>query len=103
MPNPPVVDWTSDSTTLTWYQPQTRTWSGTSCRRGAPIATPSVTAAGGSSQRCRLASGATGAHVKAGLAGYQAPKRVLMTDIIGRAPNGEVDDTRLKQYAAELA
>ena len=43
------------------------------------------------------------AHVKAKLAAYKAPKRVLTVDTIGRAPNGKVDYKRLRQQAmAEL-
>jgi acyl-CoA synthetase (AMP-forming)/AMP-acid ligase II len=41
------------------------------------------------------------AHVKAKLASYKAPKRVLVVDTIGRAPNGKVDYKRLKQYAMD--
>jgi 3-oxocholest-4-en-26-oate---CoA ligase len=41
------------------------------------------------------------AHVKAKLAAYKAPKRVLTVDTIGRAPNGKVDYKRLKQLAVE--
>ena len=39
------------------------------------------------------------AHVKGRLAGYKAPKRVLVVDTIGRAPNGKVDYKRLRQEA----
>jgi acyl-CoA synthetase (AMP-forming)/AMP-acid ligase II len=35
------------------------------------------------------------AEVKAHLAPYKAPKRVLVVDTIGRAPNGKVDYKRL--------
>jgi 3-oxocholest-4-en-26-oate---CoA ligase len=41
------------------------------------------------------------AHVKDHLAAYKAPKRVVTTDSIARAPNGKVDHKRLKQYAAD--
>ena len=41
------------------------------------------------------------AHVKSQLAAYKAPKRVLVIDTIGRAPNGKVDYKRLKQYACD--
>jgi fatty-acyl-CoA synthase len=41
------------------------------------------------------------AHVKARLAAYKAPKRVLPVDTIGRAANGKVDYKRLKQYARD--
>jgi fatty-acyl-CoA synthase len=41
------------------------------------------------------------AHVKAGLAAYKAPKRVVAIDSIGRAPNGKVDYKRLTAYAAD--
>jgi len=41
------------------------------------------------------------AHVKARLAAYKAPKRVIVVDTIGRAPNGKVDYTRLKAHATE--
>ena len=41
------------------------------------------------------------AHVKAKLAPYKAPKRVLAIATIGRAPNGKVDYKRLKQYATD--
>jgi fatty-acyl-CoA synthase len=39
-------------------------------------------------------------HVKANLAGFKAPKRVVTIDTIGRAPNGKVDYKRLTGYAA---
>jgi fatty-acyl-CoA synthase len=38
-------------------------------------------------------------HVKAKLASFKAPKRVLPIDTIGRAPNGKVDYKRLKAFA----
>jgi fatty-acyl-CoA synthase len=41
------------------------------------------------------------AHVKARLAAYKAPKRVLVVSTIGRAPNGKVDYKRLKAYATD--
>ncbi|HEV7887602.1 MAG TPA: acyl-CoA synthetase [Acidimicrobiales bacterium] len=41
------------------------------------------------------------AHVKSRLASYKAPKRVLVVETIGRAPNGKVDYKRLKAEAAE--
>jgi len=41
------------------------------------------------------------AHVKARLAAYKAPKRIVRIDTIGRAANGKVDYKRLKGYAAE--
>jgi fatty-acyl-CoA synthase len=40
-------------------------------------------------------------HVKGKLAHYKAPKRVVVIDTIGRAPNGKVDYKRLKQYAKD--
>ena len=40
------------------------------------------------------------AHVKGRLAAYKAPKRVLVVDTIGRAPNGKVDYKRLRAEAA---
>jgi acyl-CoA synthetase (AMP-forming)/AMP-acid ligase II len=40
-------------------------------------------------------------HVKARLAGFKAPKRVLAVDTIGRAANGKVDYKRLKGDAVE--
>ena len=40
-------------------------------------------------------------HVKAKLAHYKAPKRVLVIDTIGRAPNGKVDYKRMKQFALD--
>lgn len=40
------------------------------------------------------------AHVKSRLAAYKAPKKVIVIDSIGRAPNGKVDYRRLKAYAA---
>jgi fatty-acyl-CoA synthase len=39
------------------------------------------------------------AHVKANLASYKAPKRVLTVETIGRAPNGKVDYKRLRGEA----
>jgi len=45
--------------------------------------------------------GAVIAHVKGKLAAYKAPKRVLVIDTIGRAPNGKVDYKRLKGWATE--
>ena len=41
------------------------------------------------------------AHVKKTLAGYKAPKHVVVVDTIGRAPNGKVDYKRLKGHATE--
>jgi fatty-acyl-CoA synthase len=41
------------------------------------------------------------AHVKANLAAYKAPKRVLVVETIGRAPNGKVDYKRHRQYAVD--
>ena len=41
------------------------------------------------------------AHVKGKLAHYKAPKRAILIDTIGRAPNGKVDYKRLKLYAAD--
>jgi len=41
------------------------------------------------------------AHVKQKLAAYKAPKRVVVVDTIGRAPNGKVDYKRLKQEATD--
>jgi fatty-acyl-CoA synthase len=40
-------------------------------------------------------------HVKSKLAAYKAPKRVLVVDTIGRAPNGKVDYKRLTRFAAD--
>jgi fatty-acyl-CoA synthase len=40
-------------------------------------------------------------HVKAKLAHFKAPKRVVVIDTIGRAPNGKVDYKRMKAYAAD--
>jgi fatty-acyl-CoA synthase len=40
-------------------------------------------------------------HVKANLAGFKAPKRVITIDTIGRAPNGKVDYKRLKAHAVD--
>jgi len=41
------------------------------------------------------------AHVKGRLAAFKAPKRVLVVESIGRAPNGKVDYKRLKAEAVE--
>ncbi len=40
-------------------------------------------------------------HVKAHLAGYKAPKRIVGIDTIGRAPNAKVDYKRMQAYALE--
>jgi fatty-acyl-CoA synthase len=40
-------------------------------------------------------------HVKAHLAGFKAPKRVVVVDTIGRAPNGKVDYKRVRGLARE--
>jgi 3-oxocholest-4-en-26-oate---CoA ligase len=42
-------------------------------------------------------------HVKAGLAGYKAPRRVQFVPTIGRSPAGKVDYLRLQQAAADWA
>ena len=42
------------------------------------------------------------AEVKAHLAPYKAPKRVLVVDTIGRAPNGKVDYKRHLTYALDV-
>jgi fatty-acyl-CoA synthase len=39
------------------------------------------------------------AHVKARLAGYKVPKRILVVDTIGRSPTGKVDYPRLTSLA----
>ena len=41
------------------------------------------------------------AHVKASLAGYKAPKRVLAVTSLGRAPNGKVDYKALRRHALD--
>jgi fatty-acyl-CoA synthase len=41
------------------------------------------------------------AHVKDRLAHYKAPRRVLVRDAIGRAPNGKVDYKGLTAWARE--
>ena len=41
------------------------------------------------------------AHVRQTLAAYKSPKRIVVVDTIGRAPNGKVDYKRLKSEAAE--
>ncbi|MFZ8998916.1 MAG: acyl-CoA synthetase [Ilumatobacteraceae bacterium] len=41
------------------------------------------------------------AHVRRTLAAYKSPKRVLVVDTIGRAPNGKVDYKRLKAEAID--
>ncbi len=43
------------------------------------------------------------AHVKARLAGYKAPKGLMVVDSIGRAPNGKVDYQRLRSAAKRHA
>jgi fatty-acyl-CoA synthase len=40
-------------------------------------------------------------HVKGHLAGFKAPRRVVVVDSIGRAPNGKVDYKRLRGLAQE--
>jgi len=40
-------------------------------------------------------------HVKATLAHYKAPKRIVPIDTIGRAPNAKVDYKRLRAYAVD--
>ena len=40
------------------------------------------------------------AHVKEHLAGYKAPKRVLLVDTVGRAANGKLDYRALRTQAA---
>jgi acyl-CoA synthetase (AMP-forming)/AMP-acid ligase II len=42
-------------------------------------------------------------HVKAHLAAYKAPKRVITVDSIGRAPNGKLDYSALRDRAAATA
>ncbi|MEQ8438279.1 MAG: acyl-CoA synthetase [Ilumatobacter fluminis] len=41
------------------------------------------------------------AHVRETLAAYKSPKRIVVVDTIGRAPNGKVDYKRLKAEATE--
>ncbi len=41
------------------------------------------------------------AHVKERLAGYKAPKRIIVVDTLGRAPNGKLDYRRLTQTAVD--
>jgi acyl-CoA synthetase (AMP-forming)/AMP-acid ligase II len=42
------------------------------------------------------------AWTKQRLAAYKAPKRIILVDTIGRAPNGKVDYRRLTTYATEV-
>ena len=42
-------------------------------------------------------------HAKAHLAAYKAPKRIVLVDSIGRAPNGKVDHPRLRAVAVAAA
>jgi fatty-acyl-CoA synthase len=42
------------------------------------------------------------AHVKAHLAAYKAPKRVLVVDTVGRGANGKLDHRALKERAAAI-
>jgi len=42
------------------------------------------------------------AHVRQGLAAYKSPKRIVVVDTIGRAPNGKVDYKRLRAEATEV-
>jgi acyl-CoA synthetase (AMP-forming)/AMP-acid ligase II len=42
------------------------------------------------------------AHVRAHLAAFKAPKRIVVIDSIGRAPNGKVDYKRLRQHALDV-
>jgi fatty-acyl-CoA synthase len=39
------------------------------------------------------------AHVRAQLAGYKAPRELVLVDTIGRAPNGKVDYKAIKEHA----
>ncbi|HSJ91524.1 MAG TPA: acyl-CoA synthetase, partial [Ilumatobacter sp.] len=41
------------------------------------------------------------AHVRRTLAAYKSPKRIVVVDTIGRAPNGKVDYKRLRSEAAD--
>ena len=42
-------------------------------------------------------------HVKASLAAYKAPRRVLVLDSLGRGPNGKLDHQRLREIAVQRA
>ena len=42
-------------------------------------------------------------HVKAHLAGYKAPRRVITVESVNRAPNGKLDYKSLKQIALETS
>lgn len=42
-------------------------------------------------------------HVKASLASYKAPRRVLVLDSLGRGPNGKLDHQRLREIAVQRA
>jgi fatty-acyl-CoA synthase len=39
-------------------------------------------------------------HVRARLARFKSPQRIVFVDTIGRAPNGKVDYARLRDHAA---
>ncbi len=41
-------------------------------------------------------------HVRARLAAYKAPRRIVVVDTIGRAANGKVDYQRLREYATNV-
>jgi acyl-CoA synthetase (AMP-forming)/AMP-acid ligase II len=43
------------------------------------------------------------AHVKAHLAGFKAPRRILVVESVDRAPNGKLDYRRLRERAMETA
>jgi acyl-CoA synthetase (AMP-forming)/AMP-acid ligase II len=43
------------------------------------------------------------AHVKAHLAGFKAPRRILVVESVDRAPNGKLDYRRLRERAMDAA
>jgi acyl-CoA synthetase (AMP-forming)/AMP-acid ligase II len=43
------------------------------------------------------------AHVKAHLAGFKAPRRIVVVESVDRAPNGKLDYRRLRERAMETA
>jgi fatty-acyl-CoA synthase len=50
-----------------------------------------------------LSAGAVISHCKAHLAGYKAPRKVILVESIGRGPTGKVDlNTLRKRAVAEL-
>jgi acyl-CoA synthetase (AMP-forming)/AMP-acid ligase II len=73
------------------------------CIVGDAFATPILDALDTEPMRWNLVDAALIAHVKRRLAGYKAPKRVMIVESLGRGVNGKLNHRQLRDTAALLS